>query len=85
MLIDLFYDQCVDIEFAEPGDSRIAEVNETNCFNSTDLGFAEIYTITTKAVGESANSTSGAAAGISTLWMWTGYLPVIAGGLWLLL
>ncbi|KAF4119945.1 Conserved hypothetical, protein [Geosmithia morbida] len=38
---------CVDIEFAEPGDPKIAEVNETNCFNSTSLGFADIYTIAT--------------------------------------
>lgn len=82
---------CVDIEFAEPGDPKIAEVNKTNCFNSTDLGFAELYTITTKAIGDTANSTSGAnPSGIwrrsssSSAWSWVGYLPMVAGGLWLL-
>jgi hypothetical protein len=43
---------CVDIIFAEPGDDRIPEVNETNCFNSTHLGFAEQYTIVTKNPGD---------------------------------
>lgn len=81
---------CVDIEFADPGDSRIGDVNKTNCFNSTDIGFAEIYTITTQAVGSSANaSTSGALAGIwrrsAPAWTVAGYLPVILGGIWLLL
>ena len=56
--------QCVDIEFRDPGDPAIPRVNETNCFNSTDLGFAEIYTITTKAIGESANSTTSGAPGL---------------------
>jgi hypothetical protein len=83
---------CVDIEFAEPGDPRIPEVNETNCFNSTDLGFADIYTITTKAVGATANATTSGAMALTarfrnsaTAW-WTvvGYLPVFFGGLWLL-
>lgn len=43
--------KCVDIIFAEPGDDKIPEVNETNCFNSTHLGFAEQYTIVTKQPG----------------------------------
>lgn len=38
-------EQCVDIEFAEPGDPKIALVNETNCFNSSELGFADMFTI----------------------------------------
>jgi len=38
---------CVDIEFAEPGDEKIEQVTEDNCFNSTELGFAELYTIAT--------------------------------------
>ncbi|VUC34131.1 unnamed protein product [Clonostachys rosea] len=38
---------CVDIEFAAPGDPKIEKVTEDNCFNSTDLGFAEIYAIAT--------------------------------------
>jgi len=40
---------CADIIFAEPGDKRIPSVNGSNCFNSTDLGFADVYTITTQA------------------------------------
>ena len=35
--------QCVDITFAEQKD--VAEVNETNCFNSTDLSFNNVYSI----------------------------------------
>jgi hypothetical protein len=38
---------CVDIEFVEPGDEKLEEVNEDNCFNSTELGFAEMYTVAT--------------------------------------
>jgi hypothetical protein len=87
--------QCVDIIFADPGDSKIAEVNETNCFNSTELGFAEIFTITTKEpIRDDGTTTSGA----TPLTLWFGlyertslaarlaaWLPAILGGLWLFL
>ncbi|PHH88990.1 hypothetical protein CDD83_6796 [Cordyceps sp. RAO-2017] len=57
---------CVDIIFADPGDSRIALINETNCFNSSDLGFADMYTITTKeplsAAASAAKSRAARAA-----------------------
>ncbi len=33
--------QCVDIEFAEPAD--VAEVNESNCFNSSDISFQLVF------------------------------------------
>lgn len=33
---------CVDITFAEPGD--VPELNSTNCFNSSDIGFNLVYT-----------------------------------------
>jgi hypothetical protein len=49
--------QCVDITFVDPGDERLAEVNETNCFNSNDIGFADVYTIVTRASGQ-GNATS---------------------------
>lgn len=81
--------QCVDIIFAEPGDSKIAEVNETNCYNSTELGFGEMYTITTHepvrddalqeesgAVGWARGMGSGGAWGV------LGWAPVVVGGLW---
>ncbi|TVY48415.1 Uncharacterized protein LOCC1_G001560 [Lachnellula occidentalis] len=34
---------CVDITFAEP--ENVPEVNETNCFNSTDITFNNVYSI----------------------------------------
>lgn len=44
--------QCADITFAEPED--VPEVNNSNCFNSTDLGedigFQLVYT-TTSSLG----------------------------------
>jgi len=42
--------QCVDITFVEPNDERLEIVNETNCFNSNDIGFADVYTIVTREV-----------------------------------
>ncbi|PMD57908.1 uncharacterized protein K444DRAFT_592731 [Hyaloscypha bicolor E] len=44
---------CVDITFADPKD--VAEVNETNCFNSTDISFNNVYSI---AIGGSTSSAS---------------------------
>ncbi|KAI1841444.1 hypothetical protein JX265_001488 [Neoarthrinium moseri] len=76
---------CVDIIFVEPGDSRLAEVNETNCLNSTELGFAELYTITTKAVGSTANATlSSATSLVRSSSSWLGYTPLLLGALWFL-
>ncbi|AEO65554.1 b58c7155-1e55-4bd5-a536-3cbf0e6c896c [Thermothielavioides terrestris] len=79
---------CVDITFVEPGDPRIPEVNETNCFNSTDIGFADLYTITTKPIGQ-GNGTISAAVRALALdgWAltWLGYLPLLLGGLLALL
>jgi hypothetical protein len=80
----------VDITFVPPGDSRIPDVNETNCYNSTDLGFATIYSITTQAIGSAANISqpgSGASRLLlgSSVWSWLGYLPAFAGAAWLLM
>ncbi|KAL2024266.1 hypothetical protein VTK56DRAFT_9422 [Thermocarpiscus australiensis] len=79
---------CVDITFVEPGDPRIPEVNETNCFNSTDIGVADIYTLTLRASGQT-NATSGAAGALRLLHgdalAYLGYLPLLLGGLWALL
>lgn len=40
--------QCADITFAEDGDPEIPNVNQTNCFNSTQqderIGFQVLYT-----------------------------------------
>ncbi|KAJ1325432.1 DUF6595 domain-containing protein [Microdochium nivale] len=80
---------CVDITFAEPGDSRIEKVNKTNCFNTTDFGFAELYTITSHEPGSSANKPSGAPSRYTmptaSAWSWLGYLPVVLGSAWTLL
>jgi hypothetical protein len=78
--------QCVDITFAEPGDPRIAHVNETNCFNSSDIGFAEVFTLTLKESGQGDGVISAAARGLAAdaLAYW-GYLPVVLGGFWALL
>ncbi|OJJ48361.1 hypothetical protein ASPZODRAFT_1573360 [Penicilliopsis zonata CBS 506.65] len=40
---------CVDIEFAEPKD--VAEVTPENCFNSSDISFAEVFTTTSLSSG----------------------------------
>lgn len=71
--------QCVDIIFADPGSDKLAEVNETNCFNSTDIGFAEVYTITTKRSGSSDYVTNAAGS------LLAGWLPVFFTGLCALL
>ncbi|EHK42653.1 hypothetical protein TRIATDRAFT_300768 [Trichoderma atroviride IMI 206040] len=72
---------CVDIVFAEPGDPRIPIVNETNCFNSTQFGFAQIYTVTTTnpVLDVVASTTSSA---ISLLRNgWAGWLPLAIGAI----
>jgi hypothetical protein len=38
---------CVDITFADPKD--VAEVNETNCFNSSDISFQLVFSTTALA------------------------------------
>ena len=45
--------QCVDITFADPKD--VAQVNKSNCMNSTDIGFNLVYS-TTSLGGASAIS-----------------------------
>lgn len=87
--------QCVDITFVEPTDPRLADVNESNCFNSNDIGFADVYTIVTRDSG-AGNTTSGAEmrfwyfgkqrdTGSAAVAMLLGWLPVVLGGLWLML
>lgn len=84
--------QCVDITFAEPGDSRIAEVNSSNCFNSNDMGFADVYTVVTRDSNADPNVTSDAAAETffwyfnkhggsrqQSVWNYLGVAPVLFG------
>lgn len=83
---------CVDITFVDDNDPRLMEINETNCFNSTDIGFADLYTITTKESGQDGNVTSGAESTMffrryksGSSWLYATWLPVFLGGLWVLL
>ncbi|CCE30755.1 uncharacterized protein CPUR_04604 [Claviceps purpurea 20.1] len=70
---------CVDIIFAEPGDPKLGIVNETNCFNSTDMGFADMYTITTKNSGSDDYIKNGVDSLRKISWM--GYVPLLIAGL----
>jgi hypothetical protein len=86
--------KCVDITFVDPHDERLEEVNESNCFNSNQITFADVYTITTRAPG-GANLTSGAeetfyyfSRNRGRSWLsYAGLLPaaVVGGSLWMLL
>lgn len=82
--------QCVDIEFVEPGDSRLPTVNESNCSNSTEIGFGQVYTITTLEPpinGEADASTrdgESSAEAFSRL-SWVGWLPLVVGSFWVVL
>ncbi|TQN66923.1 hypothetical protein CSHISOI_08304 [Colletotrichum shisoi] len=73
---------CVDIEFAEPGDPKIAKVNETNCFNSTDIGFADVFTITTRESGQGYATATSGAAGLRSALGTAGWVPLVVGALW---
>ncbi|GAB1311513.1 hypothetical protein MFIFM68171_01723 [Madurella fahalii] len=73
---------CVDITFVEPGDPRLGEVTEENCFNSTEIGAADVFSLTLRASGQIIG-TSGAFRNALTPYL--GYLPLVVGGLWALL
>lgn len=57
---------CVDITFADPAD--VAEVNSTNCFNSSDISFNNVYSI---SIGSSSSATRTLAS--------TSLLPIVMG------
>ncbi|TAQ83770.1 hypothetical protein B7494_g7909 [Chlorociboria aeruginascens] len=62
---------CVDITFADPADPEIQEVNETNCFNTSDIGFNNVFTI---GLGDTVSSASRAYAPLlplALLFMWS--------------
>lgn len=81
--------QCVDITFAEPGDARIPEVNGSNCFNSNQMGFADVYTIVTRESDADPNVTSGASETVfwyfgrqgaaGSAWNYLALAPVVLG------
>jgi len=52
---------CVDITFVEPDSPLLQPVNETNCQNSTDMGFNDVFTVTNVVAPDaSASATSSA-------------------------
>ncbi|RAL67596.1 hypothetical protein DID88_008349 [Monilinia fructigena] len=67
---------CVDITFADPSD--VAEVNDTNCFNSSDISFANVYTI-----NDAQPAGTSSAATRSSIWACSlaGVLGVMMWGL----
>jgi len=60
---------CVDIIFADPKD--VPEVNASNCFNSSDIGFASVFA--------EALTTS---AGSRTISYAMTYIPLVAALMW---
>lgn len=92
---------CVDITFVEPNDPRLQEVNASNCYNSSDIGFADLYTVTIKESGSNVTNLNGIASGAepslarfwyfgrhqtgSVAWLLAGWMPVVLGGLWMFL
>ncbi len=60
--------QCVDITFADPKD--VPEVNETNCSNTTDIGFQFVFSTN--------NLKSDALPSISTPKSWLASIPITA-------
>ena len=72
--------QCVDITFLEPGDDRIDEVNSTNCFNSSDIGVADIYTVTMRRSGSDEYESSAVRRLQTYLSPALGWVPLLAAG-----
>ncbi|KAK3330712.1 hypothetical protein B0H66DRAFT_466670 [Apodospora peruviana] len=77
---------CVDITFVEPDSPLLEEVNEENCFNSTDIGVADLYTLTVRPSGQTLNATSNAQHRFAGSFAgYLGWMPLVLGGLWVLL
>jgi len=68
---------CVDITFAEP--ENVAEVNSSNCFNSSDISFANVYTI------NDANSLGTSGATASRTFYASSLAAVLGAAIWGLL
>ncbi|KAI4142474.1 MAG: hypothetical protein L6R39_004925 [Caloplaca ligustica] len=67
--------QCVDITFADPKD--VAEVNETNCVNSTNISFELVFS--------TDSLTSAAEPTLSRSSWWTASIPLVAAISWSIL
>ncbi|KAK2625941.1 hypothetical protein QTJ16_005253 [Diplocarpon rosae] len=56
---------CVDITFAEP--AAVAEVNASNCFNSSDITFNQVYSIAGDGQSSAAPASAGLGIGVWSL------------------
>ena len=97
MPADINERQCSDITFVDEGDEKIPPINESTCFNTQELGFADVYTITTQKpiFKDKSQAEESGAETISfwymkrhmthSSWRIIGWLPVVLGGLWVFL
>lgn len=75
---------CSDIIFVEPGDERLPPLNDSVCFNTTEFGFADVYTQVSKKGIIKDDDDSGAGRALSSAAR-LGLVPALVGGLWFLL
>ncbi|SPO00800.1 uncharacterized protein DNG_03548 [Cephalotrichum gorgonifer] len=75
---------CSDIIFVEPGDKRIPPINDTVCFNTTEFGFADIYTHVYHEGVTIENPTKSGVDSILHVFTWLGCVSPLLAGLWLL-
>ncbi|KAI9882118.1 MAG: hypothetical protein M1823_006136 [Watsoniomyces obsoletus] len=66
---------CVDITFAEP--AEVPEVNVTNCFNSTTIGFNQVYTAPAISAGTPSLSHLFSFSFSSTPTRWSSWLSLL--------
>jgi len=71
---------CVDITFVEPGDKRLLEVNTSNCFNSSDIGYSDVYSVSRIAPNITGTTSDAGLRPFACL----GWLPVLLGTAWLM-
>ncbi|CAI4216546.1 unnamed protein product [Parascedosporium putredinis] len=82
---------CSDIIFVNPDDERLPPLNNSICFNTTELGFGDLYTITTKpqVVLNSEGVRTSAATGhldtTSAFRLLSSLVPAVLGGMAFLL
>jgi len=65
---------CVDITFAEP--EHVAEVNESNCFNSSSISFNNVFSI--------SNTEGTSAASVTRTFSSGSFLALCLGMMWFL-
>lgn len=76
----LTWEQCVDIEFAEPAD--VAEVTEDNCFNSTDLKFNLVFSTAALSPASAVVPASSIAIGLASMVSLLISTVLVGGSIW---